>query len=99
MSETAMTVITVMTAVEGRHHCIRRIVAGGHFSQSPHTGQSGPHDSHGSMSVRLAVCPSTLVSVPSSSEATSNTAGTAVGCFFISHRLVLAFVGETPWPH
>ena len=56
MSEAAMTMITVMTAGRGRHHCIRRIVVCGHFSNSPHTGQSGPHDSHGIMSVRSAVC-------------------------------------------
>jgi hypothetical protein len=79
VSDAAMTMITVMTAVEGRHHCIRRIGVCGHVSQSPHTGQSRPHDSHGSMSVRLAVWPSTLVSVPSSSEASPNTAGTAAG--------------------
>ena len=68
MSETAMTVITVMTAVAWRHHCMRRVVVCGQFSQAPHTGQSGPHDSHGSMSFRLAVWPSALVSLASSSE-------------------------------
>ena len=95
MSETALTMMTVMTAGRGRHHCIRRIVVCGHFSQLPHAGQSGPHDSHGGMSVRLAVWPvQSLVSVPSSSEATSSIAGTAAGCFFISHRLFVAFACE-----
>jgi hypothetical protein len=93
VSDAAMTMITVMTAGKGRHHCIRRILVCRHFSQSPHTGQSGPHDSHGNMFVRLAVW--SLESLASSSsEASLNSAGTAVGCFVISHRLFLAFACE-----